>query len=387
MEKKKKILVLTDDMPWGHRSIAKAIYGYLKEKEKDNTYEVDFREVKANTGMFNDLYTYTYRYFPKGGIIFHLLMKKGDFYRKIIEEVSIMNLPRVRKAVEEVKPDLIISAYFYHSHSLAKWRKKKNKKFKIWTIVADPWTINPTSFIKNVDLSLFYDEVGQREGIKYGLERKKTEITGWWTRDAMYKQYNRNESRKKLGFMDDRPIVFIGGGSLGTSSLPKLLPIILSLDKKVGFIINTGNDKLAYNLVNQYQKLFSKLRKNDDTVIIKHLGWIDNMAEVLSACDIVFGKAGPNFLFDCVACKKPFVAITHIGGQEDGNIDLIRKKKLGWVKERTDEMNKFLIEYLENPKYYENKYLKNIEIESEKNRKTLPFILEMVKKGLRNIPQ
>ena len=187
--------------------------------------------------------------------------------------------------------------------------------------------------------------------------------------------------------MDDRPIVFIGGGSLGTSSLPKLLPIILSLDKKVGFVINTGNDKLAYNLVNQYQKLFSKLRKNDDTVIIKHLGWIENITEVLSACDIVFGKAGPNFLFDCVACKKPFVAITHIGGQEDGNIDLIRKKKLGWVKERTDEMNKFLIEYLENPKYYENKYLKNIEIESEKNRKTLPFILEMVKKGLRNIPQ
>lgn len=383
MEKKKKILVLTDDMPWGHRSIAKAIYGYLKDKEKENTYEVEFREVKANTGVFGDLYIYTYRYFPKGGIIFHLLMQKGDFSRKILEEASVTNLPRVKKVIEEVKPDLVISAYFYHTHSLVKWRQRQNKKFKIWTIVADPWTINPTSFIKDADLSLFYDEVGQEEGIKYGLERKKTKITGWWTREAMYQKYDRNESRKKLGFTDDRPVIFVGGGSLGTNSLPKLLPMMLTLDQKVGFIINTGTDKLAYNLVNQYQKMFTKLRKNDDTVVIKHLGWIENMAEVLSACDIVFGKAGPNFLFDCVACRKPFVAITHIGGQEDGNIDLIRKKKLGWIKEENGKILDFMLKYLQKPKYYENKLSESIEIESKKNQNTLPLILDLVKEELK----
>jgi UDP-N-acetylglucosamine:LPS N-acetylglucosamine transferase len=60
------------------------------------------------------------------------------------------------------------------------------------------------------------------------------------------------------------------------------------------------------------------------------------MAEVLSASDIVFGKAGPNFLFNVVACKKPFVAITHVGGQEDGNLDIIRKKKGRKVSEEED---------------------------------------------------
>ena len=249
--------------------------------------------------------------------------------------------------------------------------------------MADPWTINPTSFIKDADLSLFYDNIGQEEGVRYGLDKVKTKITGWWTRGGMYHQYDRDGSRKKLGFMDDRPVIFVGGGSLGTSSLPKLLPIMLTLDQKVGFIINTGTDKLAYNLVNQFQKMFSKLRKGDDAVIIKHLGWIENMAEVLSACDIVFGKAGPNFLFDCVACKKPFVAITHIGGQEDGNIELIKKKKLGWVKEKNGEILDFMFEYLQKPKYYEKKYLKNIQIESKKNEKSLPMILEMVKKELK----
>lgn len=387
MEKKKKILVLTDDMPWGHRSIAKAIFGYLKDKEVENNYEVVFREIKANTGIGGDLYVFSYRYFPKSNSFVHQFVQKKEFARKILEDISVINLPKIKKEVEKINPDLIISAYFFHTHSLVKWRKKQNKKFKLWTVVADPWTINPISFIKGADLNLLYDEVGQKEGVKYGLKKEKTKITGWWTRLDMYKKYDYQQCREKLGFKDDRPVIFLGGGSLGTSSLPKILPIILTLSQKVGFVINTGTDKFAYNLVNQFQKMFVRLRKNDDTVIIKHLGWIENITEVLTACDIVFGKAGPNFLFDCVACKKPFVAITHIGGQEDGNIDLIKKKKLGWVKEKTDEMNKFLVEYLENPKYYENKFRKNIEIEAEANKKTLPMILEMVKRELRNISQ
>jgi len=61
--KKKRILVLTDDMPWGHRSIAKAIYGFLKTKEKDNQIEVSYAEVKAPIDILNDLYIFAYRFF------------------------------------------------------------------------------------------------------------------------------------------------------------------------------------------------------------------------------------------------------------------------------------------------------------------------------------
>jgi len=124
--------------------------------------------------------------------------------------------------------------------------------------------------------------------------------------------------------------------------------------------------------------MFDKLRK-DSGVTIVNLGWIENMAEVLSACDIVFGKAGPNFLFDVVAVQKPFVAITHMGGQEDGNVELILKKKLGWVKEGVGEAEDFLLEYLKNPNKYNNKYTKSIELEARNNQKTMEKIWEKIK--------
>lgn len=380
---KKKILVLTDDMPWGHRSIARAIFKYLKSVEKENNLEVSLAEIKSPFGVMNDLYTFVYRFFPISNRITMKLME-NKMLRKTAFEMLDYDIPELKKTINKLKPDLVISAYFYHSQSLVRMRQENGLKLKIWTVVADPWSINALSFIEGADLHLVYDKVMVEAIQEYGITKKHIFETGWWVRPEMYQAKSKVKSLKvksKLGFNDDRPVVFVGGGSLGTNSLVKLLPALMMVKTKVGVIFNTGTDKLAYNMVEEYIKLFKKL-KRDDLVQIKNTGWIENMAEVLSVCDIVFGKAGPNFLFDVVATGKPFVAITHIGGQEDGNIDIIRQKKLGWVKETGNSAARFFLEYLKNPKKYEDKFRKTIEQEGEKNRRSLPKILERIKAEL-----
>ncbi|MDD4785088.1 MAG: glycosyltransferase [Candidatus Shapirobacteria bacterium] len=377
---KKRILVLTDTMPWGHRSIAKAIYNYLKLNEKNNNLEIHYAEIKAETGVGNDVYTFLCRYMPLSHRIFHKLAATRISV-EIMQELSKKNVPKLEKEIRKIKPDLIISCYFLHSWALVDCKKKMGKSFKLWTVVTDPWSINPISFIKGCDLHIVYDDVSEKMTRKYGIKKEKILKTGWWVRNEMYLEHNKEESRKKMGICDNRPVIFVGGGSLGTNSLVSLLPSLLFIKKKVAFIINTGTDKLAYKMVERYVKILSKLNK-DKIVYIKNMGWIDNMAEVLGAADIVFGKAGPNFLFDSIACQKPFVAITHIGGQEDGNIDLIKKKELGWIRERSNNLINFLHKYLSNPKYFENKFKETIKKEALNNQKSLGIILKKVKEEL-----
>jgi len=176
-------------------------------------------------------------------------------------------------------------------------------------------------------------------------------------------------------------VIFVGGGSLGTNSITKLLPALLLVKKDIGIIFNTGTDKMMQGMVEKFVQLLKRLKLNKKIKVV-NLGWIENMGEILSACDIVFGKAGPNFLFDVVAVGKPIVAITHVGGQEDGNIELIQKKKLGWVREKLAEPVDFLLKYTRSPIKYNNKFEVTTKIEAENNRQTEGKMIGLVKREL-----
>jgi len=378
---RKKILVITDHMPWGHRSIARAIYGFLKSKEKEGEIVTEYAEVKAETGVGNDIYTFLYRYFPLSNRLTRWIPVVSKRARILIENLSVVNMPELKRLINRVRPDLVICCYWFHSHSLVKLRTEEKMKFGLWSVVADPWTINPATFVAGADLNLVYDEVGVKMGLKYGVKPERIMKTGWWVREEMYRSIDRKQARKKLGVYDNRPVVFVGGGSLGTNSLAQLLPVLMMIKKKCAFIFNTGTDKLLHSTIEEYVKLLRRMKLGED-LLVRNLGWIDNMAEVLTGSDMVFGKAGPNFLFDVVACHRPMVAITHIGGQEDGNVEIIKEKGLGWVKEKPGQAADFLLEYLDNPKYFQHKFRKNIRKEAKNNQKTMGKVWGRLKKEL-----
>ena len=238
----KRILVLTDHMPWGHRSIALAIYNYLKTREKDNQWKVDYAQVKAETGIGGDIYNWVYRYFPQA----HRIMHQASFNKtivKMVEDMPMANLPALKRAIGHYKPDLIISTYFMHSHCLATWKKEEGKAFTLWTIVADPWTINGVSLIPLADKNIYYDEVVEKIAISMGIGKEHLIKTGWWTRPEMFQKYDQQAARKKLGMEGNYPIIFIGGGSLGTSALTKILPVLPFIKHEVGLVFNCGTDK------------------------------------------------------------------------------------------------------------------------------------------------
>ncbi|MHB1355229.1 MAG: MGDG synthase family glycosyltransferase [Anaerolineae bacterium] len=372
-----RILILNDNMPWGHRSIAKAIYNYLKRVSAENNWQVDYVEVKAEVGPIIDIYTMMARYFPQSPALIFRLMDQ-DVSAKVLSEISLKSMSEIKAAVNRTKPDLVISTYYVHSHCLARWKLAEGPQFKLWTVVSDPWSVSLVTIILNgVDLHLVYDEVGEKVGLEHGLAPAQILKTGWWVREEMNLEYDREAIRHSLDIVDDRPTLFLGGGSLGTSALPWILPMLLAAERPITVIVNSGTDKLAYKLVAEYARTYKRLGKK--LVQIINLGWIDNMAEVLTACDIVFGKAGPNFMMDAVARRKPFVAISHVAGCENGNLDLIRERGLGWVKERPDEMFGFIKAYLERPETYHAMFSASLAAEAERNRNSLSIIAEHIR--------
>lgn len=351
MKKTKKVIVLTDHMPWGHRSIAKAIYEMIK-----SDFDVKYIAFDSGLDWWNLWYTINYRFFPVlGRICFKLSNIK--LIAKLLDMGCRLRVPMFAKLINEENPDIIICTYSIFSQILV---KIKDRKFKLVVVVADPWKSYKIGFAKGADWHWVYDEKMEKMGVEEGIPKNTIIKMGWWVRKEMYKKYKKEKNNK--------PVIFVGGGSLGNSALPKLLLIILGLKKPAKFIIGTGTDRFSYFLALMCKKIIAWMGK-DKMIEVEVHGWITNMAKYLSQSDIVLGKGGPNFIFECMAQEKPFVMVSHIGGQEDGNVDLILEKKLGWVKESYGEMKYFLSNYLENPEKYNKMYQSNIKIEALKNKK------------------
>ncbi|NJL08636.1 MAG: glycosyltransferase, partial [Methylacidiphilales bacterium] len=53
------------------------------------------------------------------------------------------------------------------------------------------------------------------------------------------------------------------------------------------------------------------------------LGFVDQMAELMHACDLLVTKAGPGTIAEATICGLPILFSGFIPGQEEGNVDYV----------------------------------------------------------------
>ena len=63
-------------------------------------------------------------------------------------------------------------------------------------------------------------------------------------------------------------------------------------------------------------------------------GYVTNVAEMMTASDVVVTKAGSVTLAECFMRGRPAIIHSIIPGQEDGNIDYVTRHGAGWQSEK-----------------------------------------------------
>jgi UDP-N-acetylglucosamine:LPS N-acetylglucosamine transferase len=135
-------------------------------------------------------------------------------------------------------------------------------------------------------------------------------------------------------------------GSEGTFHIFKILSALLDPRNKMQVIILCGNNAEMFKIVKTLKSLSEKIRGPKITGV----AYTDSMQLYLRAADLVVGKAGPNTIFQSVATMTPFFAISHITGQEDGNLDIIKRYGIGYVEENPGLATQKLKKIVKNPK-------------------------------------
>lgn len=328
----------------GHWSIAQTVSQILVQ----NHWQVQIRDlILGKNGILDavlGVHRSFYQYFPSlFQVPFHLsknrhLQKQArNFFRdSLIDEVG--------EEIANFLPDVVITTYFVYSPAISCINPRN---FQYINILADPVSFHPLTLDAFCDQIFVYNEKASNRCQRLGILKEKIKVSGWFVQDAFYQTYDRKLILKKLQFEENVFTLLVCGGSEGTNAILKIIPTLLTANIPLQVIIVCGSNKVLYHslrLLRQTTKILSK-----DNLNIKLFQSTNIMPELIACSDLVMGKAGPNLLFETVVGRKPFFAICHISGQEDGNLELIKQKNLGFVEENPFQSGKLLKKIIKRP--------------------------------------
>lgn len=343
----------------GHRSIAEAI---------GEAFDKAGWQVKIHhSPLFEfSLYQAINFFIPQFSRLGYGSKNKEKIHTTAFQIVGLRKSKEVKEALLSFNPDLVINTCQIFSTGIE--AQKKRSRFIFFNIIANPRGSHPSEFSKKADFNLVYDQKAVKHASKLGF--KNTEAVGWLTRKKFYQSYIPKAENKNLK-------ILVCGGSWGNKKIIRVLSVFPKIRANINLYLVAGENKTLFKAFKLFKTLVNEdLIKTEGKLRIKNYQFVNNLNRLIAKSDLVIGKAGPNLIFDTVAVGKPFIAITHSGGHETKNLEIIKEKKLGWVAEKPKGLEKLLNKIVRN-KSLLKKLSVPIRKERERNISTAEKIVKL----------
>jgi hypothetical protein len=335
-----KILILS--APSGHTTLARAVQSFVEDIPGVTIRTIDLVGRQPEWALFR----FFYRYSP--------FMMKVPFVLtrnlNVLQVIHRTNLHRYKEKLalilEAEDPDLVITTY--HGYIPAVDQVRGRFRFKYINPISDPVSLHPILFSHAADYNIGFDEACQDFGGRLHIPHERIMPCGWFTSRRFFEAQPVASIRQELGLQDHLTLL-VCAGSEGSQAVLSLLPVLLLTrhPRRFQVIFIIGHNPGLVSAIRRYMKLAARLNPSLPGMAL--IGFTDRMHQYIAASDVVIGKAGPNLIFESVACRKPFIAISHISGNEDGNLGMIKANNLGWVAENPFTAGKLIKHIIADP--------------------------------------
>jgi len=350
MRKNKKVLILHENIGFGHTKIAEVICRDIKERFPDFNVlctDVIGKDYPFIRFLIVKIYFFMINYVP---FIWELLHEKNNssYINRFFINIFISFMKRsYRDILIDYKPDVIISTYAF-SAGVASKLKDEGFKYKLIGLITD-FSVHDYWIYDNIDYYCVPNKIAYKQ-LSKSVRKNKIIITGIPVKKDFFNKKDKNQLKNKLGFKINTPLIVIMGGGGGIGKIEEINSIIDKININCQRAIITGTNI----------KLFNKLIKTKNNNFTKIYKFVDNIDEFMDACDLIIGKAGGSFLSECIAKKISPIIYGSLPAQERNNAEFIFKNKIGYYPKNNEELKELIIKLLKN-KNYLNKYYKNIE--------------------------
>ena len=269
----------------GHIYPALAILNKIKEHEPDS----EFLYIGTHNRMEKDIV-------PNKGIPFESIEIYGFDRHNLLRNFKVIRClmkskSKVKNLIKNFNPDIVIGVGGYVTVPVISCAKKLGYKTFIHEQNSIPGKANKY-------LIKYSDKIGisMKSTLKDFPENKVVFTGNPCSEDAIKKE---PISKESLGLHEDKKLVLIVMGSLGASTVNKVL---------VEALPNASSDEYEVVFVTG-KKDYEEISTHEFPSNIKVVPYIDGMAGLLKNTDLVITRAGASTLSEIIALKVPSILI------------------------------------------------------------------------------
>lgn len=336
---------------YGHKKVAEVIGNAFLRRGLSPTEVTVEDSLDFTSDFFRWIYPATYyyavRHFPFLWGWFYETFDHPHVYALVKHFRSFGNRLEGRellKRVEEEKPDHIICTHFFTAELFAREKREGRVKANIIVVITD---FLPHTFWLNEGTDFYWvmSEETKKEVVKRGIPHEKVIASGIPVDPIFQPTGRKKEILEKCGLKDDRFTILLTSGSFGLGPQEEILREMESLGDRIQCLVVCGNN----------HHLQKHLESKHFPYPVKVFGFIDFMADLMEASDLLIAKSGGSTSVESLTKGLPMVVLHPIPGQETRNADYLKRHNASFFIKHPPQIKLILKEILDHPEILDAK--------------------------------
>ncbi len=319
----KRILILTSDAGFGHRSAAQAIESALTELygEQCQCKVANPTDSDDSPDLIQKLENEYDEMVLQSPLLYEL-----SYYTLDTPLVSDMVRAVAGKMFHDVmcslfvdyKPDAVVSTYPFHARAVASVAEELAVDCPMAVVITDLTDVQSLWYSPSATMHFVPTPAVREQAYKNGIPATRVRVTGIPVNPGIPRE-TRNPTvlRKALGWRIEQPTCLIVA-SPRTREMVRVTALLERIPELQIAMVCGGNSQL-------YNELKERRKQSN-----LHLyNWVDNMPQLMKASDFIVSKAGGLIVSESLACSLPMILAEALPGQETGNVQHVVENQAG----------------------------------------------------------
>jgi 1,2-diacylglycerol 3-beta-galactosyltransferase len=321
---KKRILILTADAGFGHRSAAQAVAEALALEHPQQCESTLINPVSERNGPFplrsamrdyDRTVTHWTAYYR-----FTYALSDTHLVCRLLDGIMRILLTRLMaRLLDEFQPDAVLSTYHIFNPPLRAALDRLGASIPLFSVVTDLENVHKMWLLPGPNRIFVASQAARAQALACGLPGEQVIASGVPVNPRFGEETkSRQDLRRELGW-ETQPTTLLAVGSRRVETLLAHLEAINQAGLPLQVAAVAGGDA----------RLLKKLRAIQWRIPAHIYGFVEQMPDLMRAADLLVSKAGGLIVAEGLACGLPLLLIEFIPGQETGNVAFVQANHAG----------------------------------------------------------